>query len=175
MGLLLGYALSIWPKCMQEREPKLCLLFYFRFKELGLPANVLQIVNVSTSDAGNYICQASNDFGQESTSSSAHLAVHLGEILFADLPFADCITECCTNLFFSRFNMFSCMHADAFILPKPMMHVAYSPISVKFINSPYFCSSLFLGLPPYVDHDAFMHYALHVLDAPVVLDCSSFR
>jgi len=74
---------------------------------------------------------------------------------------------------------------------KPMMHIAYSPlfpqnvyislyfhkmytfppISAKFINSPSFSSIYvcFLNLCffafPYFDLDAFLHLALHVLDA----------
>jgi len=65
--------------------------------------------------------------------------------------------------------------------PKPMMHVAYSPyfhkiykfpyISVKFINfflfsyNLLFCFIHVFFAPPYFDHDAFTHHALHILDA----------
>jgi len=41
----------------------------------------------------------------------------------------------------------------------------FTLISAKFINPPIFI--LFcLGASPYFDHDAFMHHALHILDAP---------
>jgi len=53
-----------------------------------------------------------------------------------------------------------------------MKFINFPPISAKCINSPYFLSIDFIGLiylfllPPYFDHAAFMHHALHVLDAP---------
>jgi len=69
--------------------------------------------------------------------------------------------------------------------PKSMMHIAYSPYFNKIYKFPPlfplkmfqffpYLSSIyvfFLNLPfllaPYFDHDAFMHHALHVLDASV--------
>src|SRR6218665_444989 len=51
--------------------------------------------------------------------------------------------------------------AGVSILPRPMMQIAYSPISAKFC----FISDLLCF--PLLDHDAFIHHALHVLDVPV--------
>jgi len=42
--------------------------------------------------------------------------------------------------------------------PKPTMHIAYSPISTKFINSLIFVLFRFF-VSPYFDHDAFTQYA----------------
>ena len=42
------------------------------------------------------------------------------------------------------------------ICSKTMMHIAYAPISPKYINFPLF--SFFLA-PLYFDHDAFTHHA----------------
>ncbi len=61
------------------------------------------------------------------------------------------------------------------------MHIAYAPVSTKFLNSPYMCK--FINFPrisfnlrffaqfmffsiTYFHHDPFMHHALHALDAP---------
>ena len=54
-------------------------------------------------------------------------------------------------------------HAGAFI---PMMHMAYSIYLFSF-NLPFLCLIYVLLLPPYFDHDAFIHHALRVglLDA----------
>src|SRR6218665_1321356 len=60
-----------------------------------------------------------------------------------------------------------------------MMHISYSPCFPKKIINPLFLQNLYIpyfwkiyvfGLiyvfaSPYFDHDAFMHLALHVLDA----------
>ena len=66
------------------------------------------------------------------------------------------------------------------IPPKPMMHIAFPPISTKFITSPYFrkINNIHLSSPnlrfmasltfftfPYFDYDASMHHVLRVLDA----------
>jgi len=47
--------------------------------------------------------------------------------------------------------------------PKPMigLHIAYPPISAKFISFPYFRSFYFLTSPQF-DPGAFTHHALHV-------------
>src|SRR6218665_625307 len=54
---------------------------------------------------------------------------------------------------------------------KAMMHIAYSPYFRKMykfppilFKFPYFYLIYFFS-SPYFDHDAFMHHALHVLDA----------
>jgi len=68
----------------------------------------------------------------------------------------------------------SCAHNQGRPSPviESIMHIAYfSPISTKFIHFPYFCKIYFFCLiyvscSPYFDHEAFMHHALQVLDAP---------
>ena len=88
-------------------------------------------------------------------------------------------------MLFTYCTHLSCIKAGATIPPKPMMHIAYSPyfyniykfhpyfrkmytfppISAKFM---FFCLVYVFFIPPYFDHDAFMHHALHVLDALVL-------
>jgi len=66
--------------------------------------------------------------------------------------------------------------------PKPMMHIVYSLYFPKkcfplfpqnlyifpYISAKFMFLGLIYGflLPPYFDHDAFMHHALHVPDTP---------
>src|SRR6218665_97680 len=50
--------------------------------------------------------------------------------------------------------------------PKPMMHIGYSHISTKCINSIISAKFTFFA-SSYFDHDAFMHHALHLMDASV--------
>jgi len=63
----------------------------------------------------------------------------------------------------------------------PMMRIAFTtyfhqistfhPFPLNLYISPYFQKITFFPnlrflLPPYFDHDAFMHHALYILDAP---------
>src|SRR6218665_491680 len=60
--------------------------------------------------------------------------------------------------------------------PKPMMHIELSPYFPKICNSPIFAEFMhfplfsfnlrFFFFSPYFDHDAFMHHASHILNAP---------
>src|SRR6218665_941321 len=70
---------------------------------------------------------------------------------------------------------------------KPMMHTAFSPNFDKIYKCPPICAKFIhfapisvkftfswfnlrlIGFLPYFDHNAFMHHALHVLDAPFSL------
>jgi len=83
----------------------------------------------------------------------------------------------CTSVLFPTVQLLG-----ASIPTKPMMHIAYfpSPYFNKIYNFPLFWQNLLIFpyfrsidifcliyvflLPPYFDHDAFMHHALHVLD-----------
>ena len=53
---------------------------------------------------------------------------------------------------------------------KPMMHIEFPHISAKCINFLLFSLNVFFPnlcfCFPYFDHDAFMHHALEVIDAP---------
>jgi len=60
-------------------------------------------------------------------------------------------------------EFFNYLISGTYIPPKPMMHIAYSPISGKVINPPYSRTFSFFGFPLLFDHDAFTHQALHVL------------
>src|SRR6218665_1771993 len=48
----------------------------------------------------------------------------------------------------------------------------FNPISTKFT---FFGLIYVFLLPPYFDHDAFMHHALHVLDAPALVNMADTR
>jgi len=59
-----------------------------------------------------------------------------------------------------------------YTFPLFRINVTFPPIFAKFVHIPYvhsiyaFWVHLRFFLPPYFDHDTFMHHALHVLDAP---------
>src|SRR6218665_1137516 len=53
---------------------------------------------------------------------------------------------------------------------KPIMRIAYSPnFSQIYKFPPLFSVFLTFLASSYFDHDAFMHHALHILDAPMYL------
>ena len=85
-----------------------------------------------------------------------HYAVHLPITVQQSGTHAMSCINSCSNWVFRR-DLF----AEASILPKPMMHIASFPLFPQNL----FGSITFFA-PPYYDHDALMHHALYVLDAP---------
>ena len=62
-----------------------------------------------------------------------------------------------------------------YIVDSPYFHKIYKfPYFSKIYKFPYFrsiyCFCLIYVFPPYFDHDAFMHHALHVLDASACIN-----